>query len=374
VQEDKNLSKKGLNLIIDSKFLFGALNGIRRDFNSLNELWVSQFNDVLLLSHNNRDVDHPFARYKIWREFNGKRGFLKALLLKRKYKIPQGSILFFAQPNIFHTLFSGHKLFRIHDFFPLSNPEWFTASARFQFKFAVSKFSKEDYFICNSEETFEKFKQYCPELISKAFVVNCPRKDISREPCNKCDVCKTTLNLGNYLLMVGTIEPRKNYASVLEGWKNRNDPSVYDSLVIVGKPGWKSRSVLRKLKSGARGVLHLENVCDGGLHILYEGASAFLSASLDEGFNLPLTEATLFGLRTILSDIEIHRSHSSQGAIFFTPTSIGDISRALSTPIYPSQSLFADGPPSIDNSGRQLFDFLGNVKKHITHLNNRDEG
>jgi len=90
--------------------------------------------------------------------------------------------------------------------------------------------------------------------------------------------------------------------------------------VIVGRKGWKSRKIIAAITAATRNsnVFWLKNVCDGSLNVLYQNAQAFISSSLDEGFNLPALEARAnFRLPLILSDIPVHQEYHSDAAHFF---------------------------------------------------------
>ncbi len=93
-------------------------------------------------------------------------------------------------------------------------------------------------------------------------------------------------------LMVGTVEPRKGYDFALRVFDqiwSRSDISPL--VVIVGKTGWKTRRLQRRLNAHpqvGKSLFWLTAVDDGGLAWLYENSTAFFSASLAEGFGLPL--------------------------------------------------------------------------------------
>jgi glycosyltransferase involved in cell wall biosynthesis len=126
-----------------------------------------------------------------------------------------------------------------------------------------------------------------------------------------------------YILTVGTLEPRKNLTSLVDGFRASQLSKDYD-LVIVGRVGWGSIPI---------GVTVLTGVNDSALSSLYAGASAFVLASLYEGFGLPLVEAVSYGLSIACSDIPVFRevvSACNGDAIYFDPTEVDSISNALS--------------------------------------------
>ena len=70
--------------------------------------------------------------------------------------------------------------------------------------------------------------------------------------------------------------------------------------------------------------------CDAGLTEIYKHAKAFITASIDEGYNIPLDEADDMGLKLIISDISVHRERfNKNGSNWFNPKMIEDIEVAL---------------------------------------------
>ena len=99
-------------------------------------------------------------------------------------------------------------------------------------------------------------------------------------------------------LMVGTIEPRKGYDVALRAlqhlWATRGAEAP--DLVIVGKPGWKTEQLQRRIRSHpeqGRQLHWLDQVSDESLCSLYQSSRGLLMASHAEGFGLPLLEAVV---------------------------------------------------------------------------------
>ena len=132
---------------------------------------------------------------------------------------------------------------------------------------------------------------------------------------------------GDYILFVGTIQPRKNLQMLIEAFSllvNRsslmvhrrtvranpiNDKLSTTNLIIAGKLGWDYVDILaapRKFGVSDR-VKFLGHVAGSDLPALYSGASVFAFPSLFEGFGLPILEALACGCGVIASDIAPHR-------------------------------------------------------------------
>lgn len=109
-------------------------------------------------------------------------------------------------------------------------------------------------------------------------------------------------SLQEYILFVGTIEPRKNLAFLLRLFKEL-EPGRYH-LVIVGDPGWgdmrKHIDEILQEKDYPAGLVHFAGfVSDDELIALYKDAAFFISVSLNEGLGLPQLEAMACGCPVI---------------------------------------------------------------------------
>lgn len=106
---------------------------------------------------------------------------------------------------------------------------------------------------------------------------------------------------GNYLLSVGTIQPRKNYKRLIEAFTKISNSM---ELVIVGKKGWMWEEIIETPKKYGlqKKVKFLEYILDDDLIILYQNARCLVQPSLFEGFGLPILEAMASGCPVVTSN------------------------------------------------------------------------
>ena len=104
-----------------------------------------------------------------------------------------------------------------------------------------------------------------------------------------------------YLLTVGTIEPRKNHALLLDAFEQvrRFD----GDLVIAGMPGWRCDPIFERMRTSpaAARIRYLRFVADADLPALYAGAELLVFPSHYEGFGLPPLEAMACGTPVLSS-------------------------------------------------------------------------
>ena len=121
-----------------------------------------------------------------------------------------------------------------------------------------------------------------------------------------------------YILFVSTIEPRKNLGTLIDAYERLRDSGAYEgSLVVVGKIGWKSESMVARLRG--RGIVHLDYVRAAQLATIYEKAEAFVFPSVYEGFGFPLLEAMARGVPTLAARSSSLPEIGGDAALFFDP-------------------------------------------------------
>lgn len=122
------------------------------------------------------------------------------------------------------------------------------------------------------------------------------------------------------LLMVGTIEPRKNHALVLDAFEQLWAAGADVSLCIAGKQGWLVETLMERLQSHperGRRLHQLDAPSDAELQQCYRRAAGLLFASSGEGFGLPLMEAAHAGLPILASDLPVLREVAGEHARYF---------------------------------------------------------
>lgn len=138
----------------------------------------------------------------------------------------------------------------------------------------------------------------------------------------------------NYILCVSTIEPRKNYPTLLKAWQNyqRRLKKKALPLVIVGRRGWENVEFYSELDLEiARGgrLRLLEGLSDQFVDELYRSAAFFCIPSLYEGFGLSLLEALCHQLPSIASDLPCFHEIAGKKARFASPRSVSEWEEAL---------------------------------------------
>jgi len=133
-------------------------------------------------------------------------------------------------------------------------------------------------------------------------------------------------------LTVGTIEPRKNQALLVEAFRRLHAVDPTARLLVMGMTGWKGQAVaaaMRRHPAWGTGILHVCDASDAELLHAYQHSRALVFPSLAEGYGLPIVEALAAGLPVFASDIPVHREVGGRRCTYFDPLSADDLAARL---------------------------------------------
>ena len=250
---------------------------------------------------------------------------------------------------------AGTKLvMRIHDIVPMQYPHTIK-NMDMQTKIAwrlIKSHKSQAFFVCNSQAVREKLLDLLPMAEERAFVVPCcvseefyrdMEGDISdilskRSAAIGTDQSATRSPVrGNpgeskfgprFMLAVGTLEPRKNYKTLLQAWERCGYQVDHDMrLVIVANRGWNHDFLLQQYRHLAEkgDIVILNDVPVNELRFLYSSAETLVVPSYDEGFSFTGVEAMKCGTAVLASGIKVHRSVYGDGARYFDPYSVDSL-------------------------------------------------
>ena len=198
----------------------------------------------------------------------------------------------------------------VHDLafirFPEFNFDWFIKKYTGEIK-RNARISKK--IIADSESTRNDIVNFFGIDPARVEVVYLAADDIFRKLSEKeksTEVLKKYQLDNKYILSVGTIEPRKNFAALIRAFNNikKSKTGSGYKLVIVGRTGWKSEATYQERENSpySDDILFTGRITDQDLVQLYNWAELFVYPSLFEGFGLPPLEAMSCGLPVIAYD------------------------------------------------------------------------
>lgn len=207
-----------------------------------------------------------------------------------------------------HQVENGRAHVMVHDVIPLIYPQYQRVGTVDVFSKRMQSISENaDLVIYNSyqsqkdaEPFFKKWGRI-PEGLVAHLGIERPIPDPTNLPPN--------LNLSQpYFVTVGTIEPRKNHAFLLDVWQQMSTENLpLPQLIIIGNRGWNNEALFKRLDASPDGIIELNGLNDAAMAALVQGACASLFPSLAEGFGLPPGEAILLGTPVITTDLAVTR-------------------------------------------------------------------
>ncbi len=208
-------------------------------------------------------------------------------------------------------------LFAKKDLYQLKN--WTSYSVKNAKKvLTISEFSKND--------IINEYKKEKNDVIVTYPGIK-PNLDLKRKE-NMNDLSKKFGINKEYILFVGTLQPRKNIERLIEVFSKIDKDML---LIIVGKKGWLYEDILKAPeKFGVSDkVKFLDFVEDSELPLLYKNALCFVLPSLYEGFGLPVLEAMKNGCPVITSNVSSLPEAGGDAAMYFNPEDSEDIAKAI---------------------------------------------
>lgn len=169
------------------------------------------------------------------------------------------------------------------------------------------------------------------QLKSNLIDIVYPGIDSRFSPQSKTEIdrVKKKYNLPpQYLLTLGTKEPRKNLPRLIEAASRQKLP-----LVIAGRFGWGAKL------SSSKQVIETGYVEDTDLPALYSGASVFAYPSLYEGFGFPAVEAMACGVPVVTSNVSSLPEIVGEAGVLVNPSSIDSIFAGLTRGVKESTRL-----------------------------------
>ncbi len=218
----------------------------------------------------------------------------------------------------------------VYDIIPFTNPEVLNVGFVTNFLFYLGAvLENSDLILASTQSTLDEIAALQDKLglrrtCGKATWLGadfCEKKG-NGSPTAPCPAAASAAS-GRYVLMVGTLQPLKNHAVVLDAF----DKGLFArglNLVLAGKVGWKVEPLERRIREHplfGRQLFLLEGMDDATIGYLYDHAFCVAFATLREGFGLPTIESFQHGTPVIASDIPVLREVGGEYCKYFDPHS-----------------------------------------------------
>jgi glycosyltransferase involved in cell wall biosynthesis len=233
----------------------------------------------------------------------------------------QGSDIFHASNQVHHAPGRAHLTATMHDLTAFLMPELHTrGNVNADHVFAERILKRAEGLIAVSENT----RQDAIRLLG------IPPERITTIYSGVSEVffdASPTRRARPYLLYVGTIEPRKNLATLLDAWQ-QVVPALRGEfeLVVAGPVGWSAQATVARIRAEAT---YLGYVPEEDLPALVAGATAFVYPSLYEGFGFPVVQAMAAGVAVVTSNVSCLPEVAGDAALLVDPRSAAELAAAV---------------------------------------------
>lgn len=251
----------------------------------------------------------------------------------------------------------------VHDMIPLDHPEYVRKGSEAGFRQRMLAVAQgADVVIANSEDTRAAYLRHMPDRRPGQTVIAAP---LGIDPVPA--IPRMTPARAEFAI-VGTIEPRKNHALLLDVWERMAATTPIRDLPvlhIIGRRGWAEPSLLARLDAHPlRGTAVIEHgyLSEQDRQAILSRLRALLFPSFAEGFGFPLFEALAQGVPVIASDLPAFREIAPDAATYLPPDDAPAWETAIRTAANANPALAAPPPgivlPGWDDHFRTVFEAL----------------
>lgn len=317
---------------ISDMLMANFISGIQRVVREvITGMWNRNTYDMVFLVYERKDgLFREVNKKRLFEQIKGKQINRKTCIGKKKIRaeeIERGSVLLEID-GVWHSTKNraflypvlseqGVKIINwIYDVIPITDPVYSHESTVMNYLVyfgAVLKYSS--LIIANAQATVEHIKRIAGELqlaVPESTVIPLgadfggAKKKENTDAVNIQAETKKAIGAGRYILMVGTIEPRKNHAYLLDAL----DAGLAVNVVFAGRQGWNVEKLVDRMKSHPKKekqFFWINNASDADIDELYRNAYYVVFPTKNEGYGLPVVEAIQRGVPVIGSDIPVVR-------------------------------------------------------------------
>ncbi len=309
--------------------------------------------EIVLLHYNAReDAWHIIDNRRFVRYYRDHRGVKSRMITGRRQAVPdmgQGDVFFDLDAVWMCRVRRSYLLpvlkrqgvrivAHIYDIISVTHPQYCLERGVYQFMdYLGAHLLYADQMIVNAQATEDELKQLAGRLgvsLPPVEVVPLGADFRQRQQASEAQIpenVRKAAGEGAYILMVGTIEPRKNHRLLLRAYDEGLRQAGY-RIILAGYMGWHMEDFERELRAHAdynSGIFHFDGLEDSAIDYLYQHARFVAFCSYAEGFGLPLLEAVQRGTPVIAADIPVSREVLGAYCDWFGQDDAADLCRAV---------------------------------------------
>lgn len=210
----------------------------------------------------------------------------------------------------------------VHDIIGVTDPQFCPVNDMICFlDFAGSIFAFADEIVVTSKTTKKAVEEFTTDILISITPLGGNYVNQKNDNVHVREDIKKAADSGKYLIMVGTIDPRKNHKLLLDAY----DMGLKDlpiNLIIAGYKGWDVDELFDRMyhhPQFGNGLFHIVGATDEEINYLYQHDNCFslAFASYAEGYGLPIIESLVRGVPVIAADTPINMEIGGDYALCF---------------------------------------------------------
>lgn len=309
--------------------------------------------EIVLLHYNAKeDAYHIIDNQRFAQYYNGHGGVKNRMITPRRLAIGdmgQGDVFFDLDAVWMCRVRRSYLLpllkkqgvrivVHIYDIISITHPQYCLERGVYQFMdYLGAHLQYADEIIVNAQATVDELRLLAERLdipLSPCHVVPLgadfrQRRQISEEQIP--EGVRQAAGSAPYILMVGTIEPRKNHRLLLQAYEMGLKQAGYH-IILAGYMGWHMEQFQQELQTHPdynNGIYHFDGLEDSAIDYLYQHARFLAFCSYTEGFGLPLLESIQRGTPVIAADVPIFREVAGEYCDWFVQDDAADLCRIV---------------------------------------------
>lgn len=222
----------------------------------------------------------------------------------------------------------------VYDIISITHPQYCLERGVYNFMdFIGAHLQYADEIIVNAQATVDELDKLTKRIGCKlppCYVVPLGADFREKKEINASDMDEKLVKAvkdNPYILMVGTIEPRKNHKLLLAAYEHGLKKLGYN-IIFAGYMGWNMEEFAEQLHAhpdfGTR-VYHFESLNDDAISYLYQNAKFLAFCSYTEGFGLPIIEAIQRGTPVIAADVPVLREVGGDYCVWFEQDNVEEL-------------------------------------------------
>lgn len=236
--------------------------------------------------------------------------------------------------NVAPLFYRGTSVVHIHDLCFVVNPQWYSFTFRTVYNFIIPRLARRaSRVITCSNNSKNDLLHFCRLAADKVSLVYWAVDDIFLKRTSDASSGSQieAKSLGEFILYVGSLEPRKNINTLIKAYVQlrRNNPNLKPKLVLIGGESPLFADVQLRVKDYAGDIVFKGFIDDETLRAFYSKAALVAYPSLYEGFGLPPLEAMASGTPVITSDGSSIPEVVGEAALMIDPRSVDQLTNAM---------------------------------------------